>query len=160
LQKRDKIIFFLKIMNLTLLLVLLCTERVLSKGYNAVVSETETYKTINELYLNSTRTSSARNGKFLWGYKPQYIFRYPGKEYDYIIVGAGNAGCVLANRLTENPAITVLLVESGKAEIPLASDIPLTAGILQSTDFNYGYVTEPQTKACLGENRPIIIELI
>jgi choline dehydrogenase len=37
-------------------------------------------------------------------------------EFDYILVGAGTAGCVVAARLTENPDVTVLLVEAGARE--------------------------------------------
>jgi hypothetical protein len=82
-------------------------------------------------------------------------YQYPTprlkEKYDFIIVGAGNAGCVLANRLSKNPKINVLLIEAGRAEIPVVSNIPVFSTILQSTDFNYGYVSEPQTRAFLGD---------
>ena len=66
-------------------------------------------------------------------------------EYDYIIVGAGSAGCVLANRLSEDPAIKVLLVEAGPEDKSLWMKIP--AGLTRlfaPSPTNWGYFTEPE----------------
>ena len=66
-------------------------------------------------------------------------------EYDYIIVGAGSAGCVMANRLSEAPSNRVLLLEAGGADINPFIHIP--AGLAQlsnNTRLNWGYETEPQ----------------
>lgn len=76
----------------------------------------------------------------------------PNAEYDFIIVGAGPAGCVLANRLTETGNFYVLLIEAGQPEIPMLTDVPMGAPLLQETDFNWGYATEPQERACLGKS--------
>lgn len=71
------------------------------------------------------------------------------KEYDFIVVGAGTAGCVLANRLTENPDWSVLLIEAGKPE-NFIMDIPIFANYLQFTESNWKYRTEPDGRSCLG----------
>ncbi|XP_018569550.1 glucose dehydrogenase [FAD, quinone]-like [Anoplophora glabripennis] len=71
------------------------------------------------------------------------------KEYDFIVVGAGTAGCVLANRLTENPDWSVLLIEAGRSENFLM-DIPILANYLQFTESNWRYKTEPSNRFCMG----------
>ncbi|XP_050302409.1 glucose dehydrogenase [FAD, quinone]-like [Anthonomus grandis grandis] len=71
------------------------------------------------------------------------------KEYDFIVVGAGTAGCVVANRLSENPDWKVLLVEAGRPENFLM-DMPILANYLQFTDSNWRYKTEPNGRSCLG----------
>ena len=60
------------------------------------------------------------------------------------------AGCVLANRLTENKNWNVLLVEAGKVET-FVQDIPVMAAYMQSTAYNWGYRAEAQSGSCLGE---------
>ena len=65
--------------------------------------------------------------------------------YDYIIVGAGSAGCVLANRLTEDAGATVLLLEAGGGDSHPYIQIPLGLGkLLQHRMFDWGYMTEPE----------------
>ncbi|XP_042204865.1 glucose dehydrogenase [FAD, quinone]-like isoform X2 [Homarus americanus] len=71
------------------------------------------------------------------------------KEYDFIIIGAGSAGAVIANRLSENPNFNVLLLEAGGDETEI-SDVPALAGYLQLSKMDWRYKTEPQDSACLA----------
>lgn len=72
-------------------------------------------------------------------------------EYDFIIVGAGSAGCALANRLSENPLWNILLIEAGKSE-NLLMDIPMVVHYLQGYDINWRYKTAPSNEYCLAMN--------
>jgi len=75
-------------------------------------------------------------------------------KYDYIIVGAGSAGCVLANRLSEDPNVKVLLVEAG-GDKSLFVDMPAGIRFLYTSGrFNWRFWTEPQKHL---DNRRIYI---
>jgi choline dehydrogenase len=63
---------------------------------------------------------------------------------DYIVVGGGSAGAVVASRLTEDPSIEVLLLESGVARPPRESTIPAAFSRLFGTVHDWGYTTEPE----------------
>jgi choline dehydrogenase len=67
------------------------------------------------------------------------------KTYDYIIVGAGSAGCVVANRLSEGGNRSVLLLEAGPRDGSIIMRMPAALGLpLESTRFNWGYKSEPE----------------
>ncbi|ODN01925.1 Glucose dehydrogenase [FAD, quinone] [Orchesella cincta] len=76
------------------------------------------------------------------------VLNSPAKEYDFIVVGAGSAGALLANRLSKY--YTVLLIEAGGTPFPLQS-VPVFAPLmLDNKDLTWRYFTVPQKYSCLG----------
>ena len=75
-------------------------------------------------------------------------------EYDYVIVGAGSAGCVLANRLSEDPKVKVLLIEAGGSDKNFMIQMPAAfAMAARNKKFDWGYLSEPEVKC---DNRQIL----
>jgi len=74
--------------------------------------------------------------------------------YDYIIIGAGSAGCVLANRLSENPAHKVLLIEAGGPDSKMEINIPGAYSKLNNTEVDWAFWTEPSEAI---DNRKLFI---
>jgi choline dehydrogenase len=65
-------------------------------------------------------------------------------EFDYVIVGAGSAGCVLANRLTENGKFSALVLESGQGDARFWVKVPLGYAVnVTNPAVNWGYETQP-----------------
>jgi choline dehydrogenase len=75
-------------------------------------------------------------------------------RYDYVIIGAGSAGCVLANRLTEDPQVKVLLLEAGGKDNSILVKMPAGVGSLigKAGTYNWGFWTEAEPNL---ENRKL-----
>jgi choline dehydrogenase-like flavoprotein len=66
-------------------------------------------------------------------------------EFDVVVAGGGSAGCVLATRLTENPAVSLCLIEAGGRDYNAWIHIPLGFGkLVPNPNVNWGYETEPE----------------
>jgi choline dehydrogenase-like flavoprotein len=64
--------------------------------------------------------------------------------YDYVIVGAGSAGCVLAARLSEDPEVSVLLLEAGPPDVNQNVHVPLGYLQLARTEVDWDYASAPE----------------
>src|SRR3982750_1715676 len=77
----------------------------------------------------------------------------PMQSFDYVVVGAGSAGCWLANRLSADPAVRVCLIEAGPPDSNPLIHIPLgILPLMKHTVLNWCFSTVPQRHAA---NRPI-----
>ena len=75
--------------------------------------------------------------------------------YDYIVIGAGSAGCVLANRLSEDPSKSVLLLEAGDKDSNLWIHVPVGfTKTLNNPEVNWNFQTEPEENVS-GRQIPI-----
>ncbi|KAF2903352.1 hypothetical protein ILUMI_02833, partial [Ignelater luminosus] len=110
----------------------------------------EYYQDLLQEFLNNASqweqpTDSRRFFKLIDEHKEAIQYGH----YDFIIVGVGVAGSVLANRLTESGKCKILALEAGGRENDF-TDVPGFAPYLPRSDFNWGYKTIPQANACLG----------
>jgi choline dehydrogenase len=74
--------------------------------------------------------------------------------YDYVIVGAGSAGCVLANRLSEDPDVRVLLLEAGPPDTKQNIHVPIGYLKLARTDIDWDYYSAPE-EGCDNRRIPL-----
>ncbi|EFN79010.1 Neither inactivation nor afterpotential protein G [Harpegnathos saltator] len=91
--------------------------------------------------------------------EPVSVIDYPETYYDYVVVGAGTSGCVIASRLSEMSNVTVLLVEAG-GHFGWLSSLPLLAPMMQGTEVDWAYKTEPQVFSSRGLNNYVIKALL
>ena len=74
-------------------------------------------------------------------------------QYDYIVIGAGSSGCVVANRLIQDRETTVLLLEAGNPDTKQEIHIPLSCTKLLGSEVDWGYFSEPEPSPTNSNHR-------
>lgn len=130
---------------LSILLVIGRISNLICSDVSNDISETETCSLVDSVnkILNITATITSEIDAVSFAENVPLL-----REYDFVIVGSGPSGCVLANRLSEANH-SVLLLEAGSSENPIITNIPMSASNLQHSEYNWNYATEPQENACL-----------
>jgi choline dehydrogenase len=102
---------------------------------------------------HSSRNPTTREGGNSGGHRQsnllalEQVMSNNVREFDYVIVGAGSAGCVLANRLTEDPAVEVCLVEAGPSDKSIFIQMPAALTFpIESDVFNWKFESEPEAE--------------
>ncbi|XP_063697530.1 glucose dehydrogenase [FAD, quinone]-like [Culicoides brevitarsis] len=99
----------------------------------------------SQCFLSSTDKWPADYGQKLKHFHPKDVPRY-----DFIIVGAGTAGSIVANRLSENPKWKILLIEAG-GDPPVEEQVPAYMfQVINNLNYTWRYKTEVSDHACLG----------
>jgi GMC oxidoreductase len=101
-----------------------------------------------------TRTQAARQEKVDAGRMTTAAPESTEYEYDYVIVGAGSAGCVIAARLSEDPDARVLLLEAGPSDDALQIAIPAAAPALWHGELSWVDQTEAQVNGAQPTSCP------
>ncbi|KAF5277892.1 hypothetical protein FQA39_LY06044 [Lamprigera yunnana] len=100
----------------------------------------------------TTRSYASAPKTNAYEYIPKFDICKDYGTYDHIVVGAGSAGAVIANRLTEDRFRNVLLVEAGGLESDF-TDIPgMSASVIGLPEYNWNSFSVPQKTCCLGMN--------
>uniref|UniRef100_A0AAR5Q9E3 Glucose-methanol-choline oxidoreductase N-terminal domain-containing protein n=1 Tax=Dendroctonus ponderosae TaxID=77166 RepID=A0AAR5Q9E3_DENPD len=136
------------------LVILLYTEKSQPCWANDVVNNLLTYSVniANEISRQFRLLNEGQDFNQWFASKPWNIKETAGKKYDFIIVGSGAAGSVIANRLSEVEKWNILILETGIPETEIMK-IPSFAPMSQFSPYNWGYFTEYQEGYFFGLNR-------
>ncbi|CAH0545782.1 unnamed protein product [Brassicogethes aeneus] len=123
---------------------LFVSVQIFAKDYDAII---QNYKTkINVAIENSNNYTVDVDAT---RYKPKSNDITEFGEFNYIVIGAGTTGAVVANGLSEQTHKKVLVLEAGKGS-DISTDVPLLVYQAQLSDFNWGFHSTPQKNGCLG----------